>query len=187
MSELLSIAIGLTLLVAGGQKVVAGYRQFEDVVRRFALLPSFAVGPVARLLPAAELVLGGALIVGIGSPLVAAVAAGLFSAFSLAVSVNLLRGRRDISCGCFGASSRHRLSWGIAGRGLLLALASVLAASWPSTDPLLGRNSLSASAWRVGGMGLLGTSTAIVLLLRQARGLRRLQAGPANASAHEAT
>ena len=122
---LVSAVLGGLLLLAGvpklrdrkgGLSAVQGYRLLPEVAERF----------VATTLPYIEILLGIALVVGIGAPFVPAAAAVLFLVFFVALSVNLLRGRRDLECGCFGFTnaegSEPRITWFHAARALLLAV-----------------------------------------------------------------
>ncbi|MNC29727.1 Methylamine utilization protein MauE [compost metagenome] len=42
--------------------------------------------------------------------------------YSLAITINLLRGKRDLSCGCGGLVGNHKLSWWLVFRNLVLIL-----------------------------------------------------------------
>jgi hypothetical protein len=115
-------AVAAILLPAGVAKL--GDRQgFVDVVRGFAILPDAAVPAFATGLPVAELLVGVALLSGVLFDWSLAAWAGLaamclFATFGIAIATNLVRGRTDISCGCFGRNSRRRLTWGLVGRVL---------------------------------------------------------------------
>lgn len=51
----------------------------------------------------------------------------LFGSFSLTLALNLVRGRRDLSCHCGGLVGNHLISWWLVGRnGLLLTSLLVL-------------------------------------------------------------
>jgi hypothetical protein len=128
---LISALLGGLLLLAGvpklrdresGLAAVQGYRLLPRVVERF----------VALALPYIEILLGVLLIAGLGAPVVPAAATVLFLVFFAALSINLLRGRRELDCGCFGflrtQGSVPRITWFHAGRALALA---VLAAALP--------------------------------------------------------
>ncbi len=62
------------------------------------------------------------------------VAALLLLVYGAAMALNLLRGRRDIDCGCAGAGQLHRLSAALVLRNVLLAVAA-LAAAGASAEP----------------------------------------------------
>jgi hypothetical protein len=112
---------------------------------------------VARVLPVAEIIVGLCLITGVLGRLAALAAALLLSAFVAGLSVNLLRGRRDLDCGCFAfgaADGVPHISWfhparagGLAVAALVLALAPA-----PAVDPLA-----RIAATALGLLVLLGT------------------------------
>jgi uncharacterized membrane protein YphA (DoxX/SURF4 family) len=70
-------------------------------VRAYQILPEGAVRPVAYALPWLELALAILLVLGLGTRLVAGLAAGLLVLFLAAVSSAGVRGLK-IDCGCFG-------------------------------------------------------------------------------------
>jgi hypothetical protein len=111
--------LGATLLLSGVMKM-GNRRHFADVVRAYQLLPRTLAPGFASTFPIAEALVGTALLSRIlwNSPLnawVGVAAVFLFVMFGVAISINLLRGRTEISCGCFGSTSR-RLTWGLAAR-----------------------------------------------------------------------
>ncbi len=85
----------------------------------------------AHILPFLRVILGLILLtasIGLLLPWAAFAAAGIFITFTGAVAINLLLGRNEIACGCFGSSSEQRLTWFIVIRNLVLtACAFVLA------------------------------------------------------------
>lgn len=111
--------LGLVLAAAGVAKI-ANVADFREAVTNYRLLPQPLVRPVAAALPFVEMAAGGLLLVGAVPRIVAATAATLLTAFTLAVAVNLARGR-VLDCGCFGAATPRRLSWWTVARNLVLA------------------------------------------------------------------
>ena len=99
-------------------------RAFDDhrkAIARYELLPDFLIPPFARLLPLIEFSTG------IGLLLVDAVAfasISLLAIYSIAIAINLRRGRRDLDCGCGGPTLRQGLSEGLIIRNAALAVAS---------------------------------------------------------------
>lgn len=94
-------------LVAGGVWIVAGALKITDpaasiaAVRAYELLPGSLVEPVGVALPAVELVVGLALVVGAFTRGAALVSALLFLAFIIGIASVWARGI-EIDCGCFG-------------------------------------------------------------------------------------
>jgi len=90
------------------------------------LLPMTAVPTSAVLLIGLEFFSGAGILIKRSFPISALFAAGLFFLFGSAVAVNLLRGRRELPCGCFGKKGTP-ISWHLVARDILLAVASLLA------------------------------------------------------------
>lgn len=95
------LALGTVWLVAGALKIgdpAASVR----AVRAYRLLPEPVVQIVGAGLPAAELVLGVLLIIGLGVRVGAVLSALLLAAFVVGIAAAWARGLR-IDCGCFGS------------------------------------------------------------------------------------
>lgn len=151
------LSLALLFLTAG----LAKLRQpdeFAAAVERYELLPSFAVLPAARLIPLAEVAASLLLVVGVLPVVTTGLLGLLLLAFSAAMAINLLRGRR-IDCGCYGAAQMIPISWRLVLRNCLLTAAAGgaamfmpdswaalhrtrLAPSWPVTQPWQPRFSL---------------------------------------------
>lgn len=133
--------VGTLLLLAGGSKVFR-LRAFTRTVRRYELIPPGAAPVIARLVIAAEVLLGTLLLLGIALSLVLVLSGLLLMVFAAAVTVNLLRGR-SFDCGCSSLESRD-ISWAHVVRnacfGLITVGAGFFAPSVPveATLPALG-------------------------------------------------
>tara|TARA_R110002050_G_scaffold57423_5_gene129207 strand:- start:124639 stop:125187 length:549 start_codon:yes stop_codon:yes gene_type:complete len=99
LSILATLFVGLVLAVAAISKLRSP-DEFQGVVDNYRLLPSFLVAPVARLLPLVELACAVALMVPPAREMAAWVAVGLFVMFTMALAINVGRGRTHIDCGC---------------------------------------------------------------------------------------
>jgi uncharacterized membrane protein YphA (DoxX/SURF4 family) len=102
--------IGLAArLIVGIVDVAAGAAKFPDPagnvrqVRAFQLRPEAVVPIVGHSLPTIELIVGGALILGLLTRAFAIVGALFFVAFILGIGAAWARGL-EINCGCFGSS-----------------------------------------------------------------------------------
>jgi uncharacterized membrane protein YphA (DoxX/SURF4 family) len=158
-----AIGVGLVFVAAGIAKL-RNRRVFPGVVANYRLLPEALVGPVAFLLPLAELALGLALIAGFGVAAVPAIV--LLLVFAVAIAVNIGRGRAHIDCGC-GRSELHQpLSRALVVRNTGLALVLV---------PALVATPVFASVeWLISLAGGL----ALFLLLQLVNVLAAIAAGP---------
>ena len=95
---------------------------FQGVIANYRLLPDALVRPAADLLPPLEALVGILLLLGLATPWAEASAAVLLLIFAAAMGVNLLRGRRDIDCGCFQSALKQTLSGTLVFRNVVLAV-----------------------------------------------------------------
>ncbi len=169
----LRLSLALLLLGAFRHKVrdVAGFRA---AVANYRILPAGAVTAGAALLLAGELGVGIALLVpGLGAA-AALAAAMLLTLYSVAIGVNLVRGRRDIDCGCSGPGARRSL-----GEGLLVRNAVLIATAALCAVPMSGRSLVWLDALTVtgGAAGLALLYGALDAALANAPRLRELRGG----------
>jgi hypothetical protein len=118
-----------------------GRREFAAVVDDYRLLPAGTAPIAAALIMLLEGLVFVGLTSGIGLRPAAMLAISLLFAYFLAITVNLLRGRRDMDCGCLGpaggAAGRHRLSgWLLVRNALLIGVAVMLLAPTTGRDLL---------------------------------------------------
>lgn len=163
MVESLATAFSVTLLsvvfLTASVNKLRALEIFEGVVYNFRLLPEAMVRPVAYSLPFVELAVVAALVVPATRSYSSWSALILLGVFTLAVAINLLRGRREIDCGCF--SSGHKssdlkqtLSWWLVLRNIVLAGLALWVASASATVPV-----------GTGLEWLLGMVTAIIVAI----------------------
>lgn len=149
--------LGSVFLLAGLGKLPRR-SQFSDVVQSYGLLPGSLVNPVARLLPLVEIVFGGLLLLGLATHVVAGLSALALFAFSIAVGVNLARGR-ELDCGCFAVGAPRTITWVVLVRNaVLIATAVVVAATRASST--LGLDGVVSS----GNAGAVSDGDALALL-----------------------
>jgi peroxiredoxin/uncharacterized membrane protein YphA (DoxX/SURF4 family) len=142
--------LSLAFAVAGVAKLAdrAGSRQ---ALADFGL-PGVLVGPMAFLLPAAELGVAAALLPAATARWGAVGALILLVAFMGAIGVNLARGRRP-DCHCFGQLDSRPIGWPTLARNAVLAAAAGLVAFG-------GPQNVGVDAW-----GWIGDLTAAQLLV----------------------
>jgi uncharacterized membrane protein YphA (DoxX/SURF4 family) len=127
---------------------------FLRTFSEYEILPRRLTAPSAIALVMAELSISVGLLIPLGGYAAELAAVSLLSIYTLAIGLNLLRGRRDIDCGCLGPANRQPLSgWLLLRNGLLVmgGLAICL--------PMTGR-----SLHFMDGISLLGGFLTLALL-----------------------
>ncbi len=107
------------VLALGGVGKLANLGHFAKLLRAYDLLPAVMVRPASVVLPILEVSTGGCIAPNSFTPVSEYFAAGLFTVFMAAVGINLLRGRRELPCACFGNWSRT-ISWHLVARNSAL-------------------------------------------------------------------
>jgi uncharacterized membrane protein YphA (DoxX/SURF4 family) len=133
------VLVAFVLLSAGIGKIASG-RRFDDIVRDYKLLPGRLIPLTARILPLFEVLVALWLLWGAFIPLPNLLAVFLFLVFSSAVAINLLRGRREISCGCFGSRVSHGISWSLVGRNLFFVALAAARIAFPAVGPEVSKS-----------------------------------------------
>lgn len=131
---LTSIAVA-AVLAHGGQHKLRARLVFAATLRDYRLLPDAMVAPASFLVPLLELLAAMALMLPQYRLAGTVLAGGLLLVYTLAMAINIVRGRRYIDCGCAGPAQRQPISnWLIVRNVLLMALIIPnLAGSLPRT------------------------------------------------------
>lgn len=163
MIEQIFMSFSLCLLVvvfaAAGLAKIRAIDTLEGVIQNFRILPSQWSRPLSFVLPPAEIAVAAALTVPATRVYGAAAAAALLCVFTLAIAINLYRGRREIDCGCFSSELKQTLSgWLVARNVVLTACAVFLIAVLANPDSV----QTTWSAWLLGAAGV-GLSALLYL------------------------
>ena len=122
-----AFVLALRWVLAGLFAVAATHKlmapsAFVSTLQSYRLLPDALLVATAYGVVALEIAASLALLV--NTRMGSTMALGLLAVYSLAILVNLLRGRRDIDCGCAGPAVRQTLSyWLVARNALFIGLA----------------------------------------------------------------
>ena len=125
------------LLVAAALHKLRDRDAFRATLEAYALLPAPLLSPLARAVPLLELSAAALLVTSRAAPAGGALAALLLAVYALAMGVNLLRGRRDLDCGCMGPGARSTVGPGLVVRNLVLLFAALAAGFFPVQARLL--------------------------------------------------
>ena len=167
----LTLRLAVALLLLGSlQHKLRDFARFRSAVANYRVLPRRWTAAAALLLALAEGTIGVALGVGLGS-VPALAAAVLLAVYTGAITTNLLRGRRDIDCGCAGPDGRRPIGEGLVVRNAFLILAA-LACALPSAERAWVWLDAATVVAGVAGAALL--YAAIDRSLANAPGLRAL-------------
>ena len=123
---LLRLTLGGLLLLAAITKLT-DRAAFQTAVAEYKLLPHTLERPFAAALPVVELTLGVLLLAGLGTAIAAWVAVPVFLTFSIAIGVNMARGR-ELDCHCFGSVQSEPIGWPALIRSSALVVASLIVA-----------------------------------------------------------
>lgn len=132
----LIIACTALLFAAAAIHKLRDLRRFEEIFAAYGLVPFASGMRLSRAVPLLEAVVAVGLLLD-GSRLAAA-SAGivLLLAYAGAITVNLLRGRRDLACGCGGPDDRRPIAAWMVWRNFSIAvLLGVVMLPW-SPRPL---------------------------------------------------
>lgn len=171
---LLRAALALLFAAAALHKL-RDLHAFRVALGDYQLVPWPLTGLVAPGLVLAESATTGLLLSPWARPWGFSAAALLLALYTAAMAVNLLRGRRDIDCGCFGPALRLELGPGLLARNAVL-IAGALAGLLPASPRALGAQDALPIA---GAVGFLAAAYAAASrLLANAPALRTLRSEP---------
>jgi hypothetical protein len=128
------IACFATLFAAAAMHKFRSPAEFDALLAAYQLLPSAIGIRLSIIIPILEAAtaVGLLLLRGTWRSGCAYVGAGLLLAYALAIGINLIRGRRDISCGCAWGVRRPIAAW-MVWRNIVLA-AVLTTATLPSGE-----------------------------------------------------
>lgn len=158
--------------------------RFRSALAAYNLVPSRFVNPVTALIVLAEVWVVVGLSIRSLVTWAALAAISLLFVYTAAISINLLRGRREIDCGCAGTGERP-LSLRLVARNAVLVGLSALCALPSGTRALLWIDAVTSIA-AVATLGLLYVATDTLLskpsgYARRRVALERFTAGVGNA------
>jgi uncharacterized membrane protein YphA (DoxX/SURF4 family) len=117
------------IFLRAGIAKLSDLSDFRTAVANYQILPARLNGTAARAVPVAELTAGLLLLLGVLPGITAAFLAALLAIFSVAIIINLARGR-VFDCGCGGTAPRQ-ISWRHVAVNLALAASAVAVALAP--------------------------------------------------------
>jgi hypothetical protein len=123
------IIAGIALLFASaGARKLQDVARFTEIFAAYRVLPTAWARRLAWLIPCLELGVAITLLWEPSRRLAVISAMALLIAYASGLGVNLLRGRRDLDCGCGAARDRRAIAAWMIWRNLILAAAVAIAA-----------------------------------------------------------
>ena len=161
----LSAVLSVIFLTGAWQKL-RDHALFQANIENYRVLPDGLAWPAAIMLPMWEAGAGALLLFDATRTVGALLAIGLLSVVTTAVAINLLRGRSEIDCGC-GSLGGHvgdqTLSWGLAVRNAVLAIAAALVLRGDALRALVWIDYLSVAGGTLGLLGLYVTANQLMV------------------------
>jgi methylamine utilization protein MauE len=153
-----AIIAACSALLFGGAAVhkLRDIRRFDEIFAGYGLLIVPARLGAARLVPVLELLVACGLLFAVSRPLAALAGMLLLWAYASAISVNLLRGRRDLACGCGGPYDRRPIAGWMVWRNVTVSLVLLALVLPPGMRPLEPTDAVTMA---------FGTLTAVLLYL----------------------
>lgn len=120
-----NFSVGLLFLFACFSKAT-NFAVFKATLEEYKLVPQQLVGFAAILVVGIELLIGFGAFAPQAAHWSMFAAAALLLGYGAAIGINLIRGRRDIDCGCTGPATRQLISGWLLVRNVALALVALL-------------------------------------------------------------
>ncbi|WP_139492676.1 MauE/DoxX family redox-associated membrane protein [Brevibacillus dissolubilis] len=125
LAFLLSMLFSLMFVSTAWDKVSHADKHIQSI-RAYQLTPEGLIRPLFALFTVWEIGVCLSLPVLGMTPYHTLAVCGLLGIYTMAITINLIRGHRDISCGCGGImEGNNRLHWGLVLRNTLLIVAAI--------------------------------------------------------------
>jgi hypothetical protein len=128
----------LLFALAGAHKLRAR-AEFAETLAGYRVLSARLVPRASLLVPTFECLIAVGLLIASARQTASLAGAALLTVYAGAMGMNLLRGRRQLDCGCLGPRGGGRISPALVLRNMLVALALAAAGDlrWRSWPPVL--------------------------------------------------
>ncbi len=101
-------------------------RRFEAILADYKVVPGWSTAAAGAGIVTLEAIGSVAIMVPDYRSIGALVILGLLATYIGVIVVNLLRGRKNIDCGCSGPAARQNLSWWLVSRNVVLTILALL-------------------------------------------------------------
>ncbi|MCW5596289.1 MAG: hypothetical protein KIT42_10510 [Rhodocyclaceae bacterium] len=155
-------AVLAIIFIGGAWHKLRDREAFAMAVEQYRLVPESWAGALAWALPLWELAAGGLLLLTATREVGALLALALLLVVTAAVTVNLLRGRSHIDCGCGGPEGGQHLSWALVARNLLLAVLVPASVAMEGSRQLVWLDGLTVVTGALGFYGLYAVANQLM-------------------------
>lgn len=131
------VLLGIVFFLSGTEKL-AKQEEHRRLLFNYHILSMKQIKLFLPVLASFEIVIGLLLFSLQLSNVAIAGAMGLMVIFTVAITINLLRGRKDISCGCGGVMGNHKISWWLVVRNGCVSLGFLLCFSFEESIKSIG-------------------------------------------------
>lgn len=160
-------AIGMAVLVLSGIMKLLDLGQFSEAIKTWSIIPTALAPIVVIVVPTAELLLGGAWLLGFRRTGAAVGALILVALFALGISVQLLTGKPP-NCGCMGLIEKYhesqRAGWWHLGWNAALATCFVPGV-WPTRVRPDPKSTIAPAEHADGGRGFTLIEVLLSILI----------------------
>jgi hypothetical protein len=118
----LIVACTALLFASAAVHKLRDLRRFDEIFAAYGLLPWVARLRLSRAVPLLEALVAGGLLLDASRIAAACVGIVLLLVYAAAISVNLLRGRRELACGCGGPDDRRPIAAWMVWRNILFVV-----------------------------------------------------------------
>lgn len=106
------------IFISSGVSKIMNFEKHIITIDNYKVLPQSLIPFLSKFEITIELFVSVLLYLGLFQKMAIMLMIFMLVVYSLAISVNLLKGRDDISCGCNGVIGDHRISWWLVLRNL---------------------------------------------------------------------
>jgi hypothetical protein len=130
-------AIALAAIFAASALMkLADRDEFRGALENYRVAPEVLAPVLTMMIPLAELAGAAAILLPATRSAGAVMLLALIAFFSAAITINMVRGRIYIDCGCFGPTLRQKISWWLVARNAALATLAIAVAMPRFARPL---------------------------------------------------
>ncbi|OMF60470.1 hypothetical protein BK141_23290 [Paenibacillus sp. FSL R5-0765] len=115
----LKLFLALIFLSSSIEKML-DMNKHKGNVRNYNIVPKQFLHIAGVLDVSLEFLTGIGLILGLYHPVFFSIGSLLLLVYTIAITINLLRGKTDLSCGCNGMVGNHNISWVLVMRNIVL-------------------------------------------------------------------